>query len=133
MSKAVVLFNDNDPVLARVARVKLKNEAGWDVVITSNYDEALAAVNEQDPNLLITELILTDEQGRTGFDLIASVKQNDATKEMPVIVLSDLKQEEDKQEAMQKGADYYFVKSEIGIKDLIEKVQMIMEDLGLTD
>lgn len=43
MKNAVILFNDNDQVLARVARVKFKKEADIDVLITSDFEEALNA------------------------------------------------------------------------------------------
>ncbi|KXK26032.1 MAG: putative transcriptional regulatory protein TcrX [candidate division WS6 bacterium OLB20] len=126
MKQVIVLFNDSDPVLARVARVKLKTEAGWDVKITANYDEALQAVTATGASILVTELILADNQGRTGFDLIEAIRKDKSPEELPIVVLSELRQEEDKAEALAKGADYYYAKSEIGIKDLIERVQEII-------
>lgn len=123
--KVVIVFNDQDPVLARVSRVKFKKEAGWDIAITSSYQEALDYIKSNPFDLLITELMLKDNKGRDGFDFIKEVKSLVNEDSAIIAVLTELGQDEDRQKAMDYGADYYFVKSEISIQDLITELQLI--------
>lgn len=123
--KIVILFNDKDPVLARVSKVKFEQKPNWEFVITENYLEALLSIKKDMPSVLITEIIINDPEGRTGFDLIADVEKLEGGKKLPIVVLSELSQAEDKDKAKQAGADYYFVKSEISIKQLINEIDKI--------
>lgn len=126
MKNAVILFNDNDQVLARVARVKFKKEADIDVLITSDFEEALNACKSKNPELIVTEIIIADPQGRSGFDLITAVRGIPYLEKTPIAVLTDLSQPEDKQKAADLGAQFYFVKTEIGINELIKHIQEIL-------
>lgn len=122
--QVIILLNDTNQVLARVARQKFLAETDWEALITSSYDEALAAVKEDNPDIVLTEIILRDEQGsRTGFDLIKDIRSLPGGKGVQIAVLTDLTQEEDMLKAEQAGANHYFVKSETSIQDLIRKLQ----------
>lgn len=125
--KAIILFNDKDPVLARVSKVKFKNEAGWDLVITSSYKEAISEFKKSKPDLIVTEILLNDNKGRNGFDLIKEIRSIDNNRTVPIVVLTDLMQKEDEEKAKKSGADYYYVKSQISIKELITKLQGIIQ------
>ncbi len=127
LNKKTILFllSDNDPVLARVIKNKFEKSAGWQSVIVSNYQDALATFDEKSPDAVMTEILLKDDSGKSGFDLIESIKQKKAG--IPIIVFSELKQEEDKQKATASGATHYFVKSELSIQDLIEEITKIIK------
>ena len=123
--EVVILLNDNDVVLTRVSGAKFKKEAGWDSLITTSFDEALDLIKDKDPDILITEIIINDEKGRSGFDLIEEVKKlnNDCI----VVILTDLTQDNDRERALELGVDHYFVKSDVSIKSLIAKLKEIID------
>jgi DNA-binding response OmpR family regulator len=123
--KAIIVFNDDDPVLARVARAKFQKATGWDFIITSDYQTALTEILATKPDLLITEIILKDGKGRNGIDLIKEVRGSESGSHFTIAVLSTLTQAEDKAKAMEAGADYYYVKSEISIQNFITELQNI--------
>lgn len=124
--KVVILFNDFDPVLPRVIRMKFQQDPNWETIVTGGFDEAMSKFNEIKPNLLITDIILNDEKGRTGFDLIKTIKDNEMGKATKIVVLSDLSEESDKETAKKMGADYYFVKSQTSVTDLILQLKTIV-------
>lgn len=124
--KFIILFNDYDPVLARVARLKFQKEAGWTVEITSNYDEAMKSIKDTKPQLILTELMLQGSGGQTGFDLIEDVRKIENYHDIPIAVLTELAQDEDKNKAIDLGANYYFIKSQISITNLIEELKSIV-------
>lgn len=118
------LIADNDPVLSRVIKNKFAKENGWQSVITNTYKDAIDMVAKQAPDIILTEIIIKDDSGKTGFDIISELRKQD--KHLPIIVFSDLGQEEDKKKAMDLGASYYFSKNEISLVDLIANVKEII-------
>jgi len=124
--KVVILFNDFDPVLPRVIRMKFQQDSNWETIVTGGFDEALKTFNDIKPDLLITDIILNDDKNRTGFDLIKTIRDSEDGKQTKIVVLSDLGEESDKQMAKQMGADFYFVKSQTSVADLIVQLKTIV-------
>lgn len=126
----LLLLNDTDPVLTRVMRNKYKHETGWDSVITDSVDKALELFAKNKPDIVITEIILKYSEGRSGFDFIEMMRNEEESIETSkplIVVLTELSQEEDKQKAKSLGVDHYYVKSEISIFNFIEEIKSIYE------
>lgn len=123
----VILFllDDNDPILMRVIKSKLKKDAGWESVIATNYTDAIRLFEEKNPNGIMTEILINDETGKTGFDLIFEVRKNRHST-IPIVVFTELNQDEDRKKAESFGATSYFVKTQITLNELIEKVKEIV-------
>lgn len=125
---ALFLLTDSDPVLTRVIKNKFEKAAGWQSIIATSYDMALAEFEKASPDAVIVEILIRDNSGKTGFDLIAEIsKKTKNSKPIPLMVFSELSQEEDKQKAKTLGATHYFVKSEITIQELITQIHLILE------
>lgn len=126
--KKTILFllNDTDPVLLRVIKNKFKKDAGWESIITTNYRDALRLIAEQSLDGIMTEILINDDTGKTGFDLIAEVKKNSRNSSVPIIVFTELNQDEDRQKAERLGATCYFVKTRITLNTLIEAIKAIV-------
>lgn len=119
------LLNDNDPLLMRVIRNKFKNDAGWESVIATSYADAIRLYEQERPHGVITEILINDDSGKTGFDLIQEIRggKNSA---IPIIVFTELRQEEDREKAERLGATSYFIKTQIALSELIEKIKEIV-------
>lgn len=126
MKKVIILFNDKDPILTRVSKMKFQSIANWDLVITSSCQEAIDYLNKGGIDVLMTELILNDPSYDSGFDFIKDIRANPNGKDVSIVVLTDLSQDEDKNRAKELGCNFYFVKSEISIQNLIEEMQKIV-------
>lgn len=124
--KVLVLINDSDIILAKVCRNKFTKEKGWEVFISINYDKALGIIKKNKPDLLITEIIINDNKGRTGFDLLREISTSEKYKDIKVIVFSDLSQEIDRKKAMDLGATRYFVKTDVSINEVIDEVGKLL-------
>lgn len=126
------LLHDHDPLLVKVIQNKLKKDAEWDSIISTNYDEAVEKFVSHKPDAVMTELtsINADGSGKTGFDLIVAIKNLDTVKKtVPIIVFSELNKLEDKQKALELGATLYFSKSEVTLLQVIEILKGILKDL----
>lgn len=119
-----VLVVEDDPFYSKVYKTKLAKEQ-IEAETASNGDEALQAVKAHRPGLILLDLIMP---GRDGFETLAALKADEVTKGIPVIVLSNLSQEEDIKRVMDLGAVEYLIKANVPMQTVIDKVR---QHLGL--
>ena len=119
--KVIILLNDSDPLMSLVCRNKFKKENGWDSIVTRDFDEALEETRAQKPSVVLTEIILNNFD-KTGFDLIKEIRASEDLSGTKIAIFTDLNKDEDRQKAKEIGADGYFVKHQMTIKTLIDKI-----------
>lgn len=98
MTKIVVA--DDDRMFRKAAETTLRRQ-GYAVTTASDGEEALQLIRSERPDIIVLDLIMPKLQG---FDVLQVLKQDSITAAIPVIVLSSLTQEQDKQEALDLGA-----------------------------
>jgi CheY-like chemotaxis protein len=79
-----VLVCDDEPHMVEGVRFLLRT-LGVTVRTASNGKEAMQRIQEEIPDLLITDLAMPEMDG---LELVASLRRNEATRELPVIVLT---------------------------------------------
>lgn len=114
-----VLIVEDDNYLANAYRLKLQY-AGYEMMIASDGEEAQKLIKDRKPRLIILDLVLPHVDG---FTVLEEIKKDSKTKGIPVIVASNLGQKEDLDHAMKLGADDYFIKSNIGMDEMIDKIK----------
>jgi DNA-binding response OmpR family regulator len=100
-----ILVAEDEPLMLMAIEGKLKND-GFDVLGVSDGREALKAMEQNEFQLIITDILMPYT---SGLELISIVK-SDPSKKIPIIVLSGLGQEETVMEAFQLGADDFLTK-----------------------
>jgi DNA-binding response OmpR family regulator len=85
--------------------------------------EGVSKASNEHPDLILLDLVLPR---KNGFDVLRDLKKNPATKNIPVIVLSNLGQEADITEAMKLGAVEYLIKTETKISEAVERIQKVL-------
>jgi CheY-like chemotaxis protein len=104
--------------------------AGFQVEASENGLDAISRLPEVRPDIILLDIMLPEMDG---FEVLKAVKQNIADSGLqntPIVVWSNLSQEEDIQKAMSLGASYYLRKSDYDGDALVEKVKDILEKLG---
>lgn len=119
--KANILVAEDDAVL-RDVYVKKFSLAGFELRTAKNGQEAVEAIGKQAPDLLILDLNMPVLDG---FGVLEQFPKNQ--RGFPVIILSNFGDTKNKERGMQLGADDFFVKSEMTIKSLLEKVEMLLK------
>lgn len=76
------------------------------------------------PHLIILDIMLPG--GMNGFDVLQSLKLSEVTKDIPVIVMSNLA--EQGESAIQLGAKEYLLKVNVSLQSLLEKVKNYIAD-----
>lgn len=117
--KLKVLVIEDDKFLQKILLTKLSKE-GFDVEGASDGDEGLKKVAAVQPTLVLLDLILPKING---FEVLTEMKTNSKSKNIPVIVLSNLSQEEDKKRAKELGAIDFMVKADLSINDVVLRVK----------
>ena len=114
-----IVVADDDRMFRKVAKTTLRR-LGYDVATASDGEEALQLIRSERPDMIILDLIMPKLQG---FDVLTILKQDALTSAIPVIVLSSLTQEQDKQEALDLGAVAYFNKTTFSMSELVKQVE----------
>jgi CheY-like chemotaxis protein len=118
MSARILIVEDH-PTMREAMRLVLERE-GFDIDEAADGDQALAAVHEDAPDLVLLDMSIP---GIAGPDVLAAVKSDPATSEVRVIVVTATG-EEGRAAAMAGGADHYFTKpfSPIALLEAVEEV-----------
>lgn len=121
-SKLKVLVAEDDKFLSKAYAAKLK-KSGFDVTLVGNGEEALNHIKKSRPDAILLDLMMPVKDG---FDTLFELKSDENLKSIPVIVLSNLGQPEDVDRAKKLGADDYLVKSNISMKDVVDKIKAVV-------
>jgi len=114
-----VLVVEDDPFYSKIYKTKLAKDSIRSEIV-GNGIEALAMVKKSRPGLILLDLIMP---GKDGFETLAELKADKATEHIPVIVLSNLSQEEDINRILALGAVEYLVKANVPIQTVVDKVK----------
>ena len=109
-----LLLVEDDRHLRKAAAVTLRR-AGYAVTTADDGEQALHAVSAEAPDLVLLDLIMPKMQG---FEVLHALKSNAKTAHIPVIVLSNLSQDCDREHALGAGAQEYLVKANMSLTDL---------------
>jgi CheY-like chemotaxis protein len=116
---ARILIVEDHPTMREAMRLVLEGE-GFDIHEASDGDQALVAVHDERPDLVLLDMSIP---GASGSEVLAAVKSDPATSEVRVIVVTATG-EEGRAAAMTAGADHYFTKpfSPIALLQAVEEV-----------
>ncbi|WP_026768654.1 response regulator transcription factor [Asinibacterium sp. OR53] len=100
-----ILVAEDEPMLLKTIELKLKKE-GYDVIATGDGRDAIARIEKDDPDLVISDIMMPYA---SGLEVVSLVKQP-GRKTIPIIILSAMEQEKVVMEAFELGADDYITK-----------------------
>ena len=115
--KKKILIGEDDFAIARALRLKLEHE-GYEVTAVVDGVEVMELVKKKPYDLLLLDLMMPRKDG---FTVLRELKEEKI--EIPVIILSNLGQEEDLEKAKELGAVDYFIKSNIQLSDIVETIK----------
>jgi len=117
--KTFVLVVEDDTFYASVYRAKLAKE-GFEIEVAENGDKALERAKKRRPDLMLLDLIMP---GKDGFETLADFRKEETLRDLKIIVLSNLSQEEDIARAKSLGATEYVIKSNVSLEELMKKIK----------
>ncbi|MCZ4339798.1 response regulator [Shewanella colwelliana] len=105
MDKAKILVIDDDPVCTGVLLAILGDD--YEVASANSGSGAIEVLTAMRPNLILLDITMPNING---YQVIKHLKSDDSTATIPVIVISSLVEESDKEFALKLGADDYLTK-----------------------
>lgn len=118
MKKIIVI--DDDPVMLLAIREALNNQ-GYEVFATSDAEDALDTLKQEQYDLIITDIMMPY---MSGIEVVSNIKSNKT--QTPIIIISALEAEEIKMLAVQEGATA-FLQKPLQLNLLVEKVNTILK------
>ena len=120
MSKRVLLVEDEAPIREMLEFVLV--QYGFETVQAEDYHVALDKIKEPYPDLILLDWMLP---GGSGVQLAKKLKQQDYTRDIPIIMLTARGEEEDKVRGLDAGADDYVTKP-FSPKELIARIKAVL-------
>jgi CheY-like chemotaxis protein len=124
---ARILLVEDDRFLRKAAEVRLKR-AGLAVLTAADGVEALAIARTTMVDLILLDLIMPKLQG---FDVLRALKEDAATRDIPVLIMSNLGQDADRERAALDGAAGYLVKANMSLDTLAGEVLRLLQRKGV--
>ncbi len=123
MSKKIVLIED-DNVILEMYKLKFKEE-GFELSLATDGEEGLELIKKEKPALVLLDIILPKMDG---FAVLAALKKDDSTKNIPVLLLTNLGQKADIEKGKEMGANDYIVKSSLTPTQVVEKIKNYIKE-----
>jgi len=121
-----VLLAEDDRILRKAGETSLTRK-GYSVIPALDGEDALAKALAHRPDLILLDVMMPKMQG---FDVLARLKSDATTRDIPVIMLSNLEQEGDIRRSIEGGARSYLVKSNVPLDALAERVAEVLNEKG---
>ncbi|MEK7459341.1 MAG: response regulator [Patescibacteria group bacterium] len=119
----VILIVEDEGALSGVLQNKLTRH-GFVVEVASDGIEGLEKMKTLQPKLVLLDLIMPN---KNGFQVLEEAKADQNTKNIAIVIFSNLNQDEDRVRAKKLGAVDFWVKSDMAINDVVGKINEIVQ------
>lgn len=117
-----VFVVEDDPLLRDLLYKKL-TKVKFGCMFTNDGTQAAELARQFEPDALIIDLMLP---GKTGFEVIEEVKNIPELKDKPIVVFSNKDEAEDREKAMELGADRYHVKAMTDLTEFVQEIKALV-------
>jgi twitching motility two-component system response regulator PilH len=119
---AKILITEDDPLMSRVYQ-KIFTFEGYEVITAANGEEGLEKARTEKPTLILLDIMMPK---MNGLQVLEKLKIDPETKKIPVIMLTNLAGQQDAENALEKGAVKYIIKSEFEPKEVAAMVKEVL-------
>ncbi len=114
-----ILFIEDESALQKTFGEILSQE-GYEMISALDGEIGLRLAKDKKPDLILLDLVLPKIHG---FEVLKQLKTDKETKDIPVIVLTNLEGIGDVDKALGLGATTYLVKAQYGLEEIVEKIK----------
>jgi CheY-like chemotaxis protein len=119
---AKILIIEDDPLMVRMYK-KIFEFEKYEVETAMDGEEGLEKVSSSKPTLILLDIMMPK---MNGMQVLEKLKADPATKQIPVVMLSNLSGQTDAETALKMGAVRYVVKSEYKPEEVTKIVKGIL-------
>lgn len=114
-----VLLIEDDLSMVKMYTTRLEKE-NLEVEVATDGEEGLRKINEGLPDLIVLDLMIP-KMG--GMELLKQLRASPKTKDLPVIILSNLSQERDIENSRALGVRWFLIKANFTPSQVVEKIK----------
>jgi CheY-like chemotaxis protein len=118
-----ILLVEDDRFLRRACEAGLR-QRGFTVLTAVDGEEGLRMARAELPDLILLDLLMPK---MPGIEVLRALKSDEATRAVPILVLSNSSREQDVQEVVKLGAVGYLVKANLSLQVLGGRVAELLE------
>ena len=118
-----ILFIEDESALQKTFGEILKQE-GYEMIPALDGEVGLRLAKDKKPDLILLDLILPRIHG---FEVLKKLKEDKETKEIPIIILTNLEGISDVDKAIELGATTYLVKAQYTLEEVVEKIKKTLK------
>ncbi|TSC76104.1 MAG: putative two component transcriptional regulator, winged helix family [Parcubacteria group bacterium Gr01-1014_31] len=122
-AKKVVLLVEDDEFLAELYATKLNLE-GYEVLSAADGKKGLKLAQDKHPALVLLDIILPKLDG---FEVLKGLKEDPTTKDIPVILLTNLSQKDEVKRGLDLGAADYLIKAHFMPSEVVKKIKALVQ------
>ena len=126
--KNILIVEDDEFFLSLMAKDLLAQ--GFKVSKATSGADGIEKAKEDIPDLMLLDLLLPDSDG---FEVISKLRAEPTTEKIPVIVLSNLSQQDQIERALKLGANDFLIKSQITSEEVTDKVKEYCAKHGIQE
>ena len=121
-ARKLIVLADDDQFITRAYKSGLE-EAGYMVIVAGDGESAIKEIQALHPDLVVMEMILPKQDG---FAVLQALKSDPTVSNIPVLVLTNLTQPSDADEARRLGAADVLVKAEVSLHDVLLHIERLL-------
>jgi|SRR3989344_5863545 len=114
-----ILLIEDEPLLANLLKQRLEANS-FEVMLARDGEEGLKILRDTKPDLILLDIILPKI---SGFELMETLRSNTSFQQAPIVIISNLGQDNDIEKGQSLGAVGYFIKAKISIEDLVNQLK----------
>jgi len=122
LSGKKIMWVEDDNFLNDIITRKLAG-TNANLIHTMGGQEALDSLAKDKPDIIVLDILLA---GMDGYEILKKVKSDPATKDIPVIMLSNLGQKSDIDKALELGALKFFIKASVTLDEIVFEIKNIL-------
>ncbi|MFW5926870.1 MAG: phosphate regulon transcriptional regulator PhoB [Wenzhouxiangella sp.] len=121
MSARTILIVEDDEAIRDMVAFNLAR-AGFEVVSSETCHQARVAIADRRPDLIVLDWMLPD---MSGVELARSLRREELTRDLPIIMLTARTMEDDKVRGFESGVDDYITKP-FGARELVARINAVL-------
>lgn len=125
LSGKKIMWVEDDRFLSDIIARKLST-TNCSLVHANDGEEALEILPKEMPDIILLDILLS---GMDGFEILKRIKENEKTKAIPVIMLSNLGQKSDIDKGKDLGAARFLIKATVTLDEIVDEIKNVLAEM----
>ena len=117
-----ILLIEDDPFLLSMYSIKFEAE-GFVVVSADDGEKGLEAAKKTDSDIILLDILMPK---MNGFEVLEKLKEDERTRKIPIILLTNLNQKDEIEKGLILGADDYLIKAHFMPSEVVTRIKKIL-------